>query len=412
MKLNSLLKPLTAVSLLLLSGALAAACNSEPEVAGDGDAKSGDYRDADGDGVLDILGKAVDKDGDGVIDQFDFHGDGTVVGPGVDTNGDGEPDAIGHDLDGDGIIDALDTNGDGQPDTFPPVQGDGDDSPTGDGDIDPGEIVGDGDGDSNPPPGNGMPEVCDGKDTNGDGIIDNVDADSDGICDCLNIGTIGRIGPWSSGGDIFKDWLNARTPIPATELGDSVLTPELLEGLNVIVVLRSDTAPLEEDESPAHHEFSADEVQAMNTWVRAGGGLMTTIGYQGDEAAEIVNVNRLLAPFDAGYDSTKLGLHGFLETWNETHPIANGVSMIFTDNGVEPLTTSGTIVAHDASDRVGIVAHQVDDGRVIVFGDEWVTYDSEWEDTEEQQVELLWLNMIKWLSPPQTCQVPIPITVR
>jgi hypothetical protein len=57
---------------------------------------------------------------------------------------------------------------------------------------------------------------------------------------------------------------------------------------------------------------------------------------------------------------------------------------------------------------VGVVADQADDGRVIVFGDEWVTYDSEWEDTEGQQVELLWLNMIKWMSPPEKCQVSIP----
>ena len=29
-------------------------------------------------------------------------------------------------------------------------------------------------------------------------------------------------------------------------------------------------------------------------------------------------------------------------------------------------------------------------------------------DVEEQQVELLWLNILKWLSSPLTCQVPIP----
>ena len=55
-----------------------------------------------------------------------------------------------------------------------------------------------------------------------------------------------------------------------------------------------------------------------------------------------------------------------------------------------------------------MVASEVDKGHVIVFGDEWVTYDSEWEDTEDQQVELLWLNMIKWMSPAGECQVDIP----
>jgi hypothetical protein len=43
-----------------------------------------------------------------------------------------------------------------------------------------------------------------------------------------------------------------------------------------------------------------------------------------------------------------------------------------------------------------------------VWGDEWITYDSEWQDVEDQQVELFWLNILKWLSPPMTCQVPIP----
>jgi hypothetical protein len=48
------------------------------------------------------------------------------------------------------------------------------------------------------------------------------------------------------------------------------------------------------------------------------------------------------------------------------------------------------------------------DGRVVVWGDEWITYDSEWADVKGQQVELFWLNILKWLSPPKTCQVPIP----
>ena len=42
-------------------------------------------------------------------------------------------------------------------------------------------------------------EVCDGVDNDGDGIIDNVDKEKDGVCDCLNIATIGAIGPCSNG---------------------------------------------------------------------------------------------------------------------------------------------------------------------------------------------------------------------
>jgi hypothetical protein len=45
---------------------------------------------------------------------------------------------------------------------------------------------------------------------------------------------------------------------------------------------------------------------------------------------------------------------------------------------------------------------------VVVWDDEWLTYDSEWTDLEDQQVELFWLNILSWLSPPEACQVPIP----
>jgi hypothetical protein len=100
--------------LLLLQNACASE-SGDPPADDTQDLATADLND---DGVVDNLGEAVDPQHDGIIDEFDFHGDGSVMGPGIDTNDDGSADAIGFDQDDDGLIDALDTDGDGEPDCF------------------------------------------------------------------------------------------------------------------------------------------------------------------------------------------------------------------------------------------------------------------------------------------------------
>jgi hypothetical protein len=252
------------------------------------------------------------------------------------------------------------------------------------------------------------PEVCDGIDNDDNGIVDDVDAQHDGVCDCLNIATIGEIGPWSNGGDVFKTWLNNRSPTPAVELGDKVITDELLKPLQIVVVLYAGTMDLTGNGRtlPAHHAFSAEEVAAFQRWVERGGGVMTTIGYTADEAMEVINVNRLLAPLGMAYSAAKLAEDGYVQEWVQ-HPVTNQVMKIFTANGVEPDGTSGTTLAFDANKHVALQVAQPQAGHVVVWGDEWITYDSQWQAVQDQQVERLWLNVFKWLTPPLVCQVPI-----
>jgi hypothetical protein len=254
-------------------------------------------------------------------------------------------------------------------------------------------------------------ELCDGMDNDRNGIVDDVDAEKDGVCDCLNIATIGSIGPWSNGGNVFKTWLGSRSPTGTVELGNQVLTDELLRNFQVIVVLHVGNVKIEGNgrSVEAHHEFTADEAAALARWVHGGGGLMGTIGY-GDENSEVVNANRLLSPFGVGYSTTKKDTNGFVEQW-EMHPISENVKKIRTDNGVEPEGPMGTTVARDSANHVALQVTQAQEGRVAVWGDEWVTYDSEWNDTADQQVDRLWLNLLKWLSPPKVCQVMLPPVV-
>lgn len=256
--------------------------------------------------------------------------------------------------------------------------------------------------------GNGTPEVCDGIDNDGNDIIDDVDVGHDGICDCLNIATLGQIGPWSNGGNVFASWLNARSPQGAVALDDQELSADLLRPFQIVVTLHVGTMEVKGNghSVAAHHAFSDAEVAAFEGWVKNGGGAMTTIGYFNDEAKEVVNVNRLLSSLGVAYSSTNLDLTGFVTNWMQ-HPVTLGISSINTQNGVEPAPL-GTVLARGANQRLALTVNEVGSGRVVVWGDEWITYDSEWADVENQQVELFWVNILKWLSPPNRCQVPIP----
>lgn len=240
-------------------------------------------------------------------------------------------------------------------------------------------------------------ESCDGYDNDANGVIDDLDVEGDGVCDCLNIATIGTLGTWGDGGNVFSDWLSTRSPRGFVALGDEKLTDDLLRPFQVIVVLNASTVD-------GHHSFSKSEIAALERWVRAGGGVMTTTGYTWNEAVEQENVNLLLAPFGMSYSTTKLELDGYAQNWL-VHPLTEEISNIYVENGVEPAGPDDTTLAYIGDDQVALQATEADRGRVVVWGDEWITYDSQWEDVADQQVARFWVNILGWLSPPRVCQV-------
>jgi hypothetical protein len=257
----------------------------------------------------------------------------------------------------------------------------------------------------------GSPETCDGIDNDNNDIVDDLDVGKDGVCDCLNIATIGDLGPWSDGTGVFATWLAARSPLGATALGDEVLTDEVLAPFQVVVTLHTQNAEIFGDNAvaAAHHVFTEAETTAMTKWVENGGGLMTTSGYNYCGNLEEQNLNTLISPLGFGYEPGGCIGEDIIE-WIE-HPVTDGIEMVNIVNGGQGDGT-GTPLGFDSQQRVALQVVEAGMGRSVMWSDEWITYDSEWADTENQQIERFWLNILKWLSPAKECQVPIPPTIK
>jgi hypothetical protein len=245
-------------------------------------------------------------------------------------------------------------------------------------------------------------EVCDRKDNDGNGVVDDADVEGDGVCDCLKIASIGRPGAYGQGDLQFRTWPNAMAQNHVVSLANAELTPELLADVDVLIVLNVSTFVDVAGEN-AHHAFTQGEVDAFERWVRAGGGAFTTAGYSGETDKEVVNVNKLLAPFKLGYSPTKFGLNGIVSSWN-AHPITQGVMRVYTEAGAEPDGAAAQTLARDATDHVALQVPATDPARIIVWGDEWITYASQWKAEADQQVERFWVNALTWLSRDDACQ--------
>jgi hypothetical protein len=238
--------------------------------------------------------------------------------------------------------------------------------------------------------------TCDGIDNDGDGIIDNVDVANDGICDCLKIATLGTaLYPMD---DTFDAWLTAQSG-GVVALNSETITPELLAPIDVLIV-----------QDVRARAYEPAEIDALTAWVAAGGGLFTLTGYVADANT---NVNALLAPYGIQYGTALVLVNPFaneslpVDVWYD-HPVTRGISKIGVVSGYAVLG-SGSVLAEGNDVLLGPVvmmrATQYQSGRVLVWGDEWITYNSEWEDRPDYQVLRLWQNALEWLGPENSCQL-------
>ncbi len=270
------------------------------------------------------------------------------------------------------------------------------------------------------------------------GTIDVPDAGS-GMC--IRIGLLGRrptygAMPGADGTDALQAWLNAHV-ISGTTINvvptDTEITADFLAGFEVVIL-----QALEEREGGPYWSFSPAELEAFETWIRAGGGAIALTGY-GAQAAEVNPTNQLLAFTGMAYNTddvlgtcpdnccycagSSIPLRGF----RADHPIAANVTSVGVFHGRTVSPGDGAIVASEGTAVYG-ATKQLDEGRVFLFFDEWVTYSSQWSElpgaggftpeascletthacygrtpSKGYQVPQFWYNALKWASGDAGC---------
>jgi hypothetical protein len=252
---------------------------------------------------------------------------------------------------------------------------------------------------------------------------------------CINIGSYGKPGhygfmPGVDNTSAFEAWLNSKSSAAASLIQThQKLTADFLAGFDVIIL--QDLEDQQEGKGP-FWTFTPDETQALATWVENGGGLIALTGYSGAFAQEIVPTNSLLKFSNISYtaddrlftcgppvmDCFCVGNSVPYTNFVPNDPIDANVTVLPVYHGHPIVAPDATTVAAVGNEKYA-VRKTIGKGKVFVFGDEWVTYSSQWGQPLPQnvnpgtcqgvgpdkvyQVPQFWYNAIKWVAPPNTC---------
>jgi hypothetical protein len=236
-----------------------------------------------------------------------------------------------------------------------------------------------------------------GNDLNLDVDAATVDQDAATGCSHLNIGILGN--PGSNNASNFQQWLTkSGTSVQRIQTtADEPITRATLDSFDVVVVDR------------LTREYTADEASIFAAWVTAGGGVASMSGYQDDTTVDW-RANSLLAPLGVAYAGNRV--------WGPvtkfaTHPTTAGLtSVTFTGGypvsdlgGVSSTRTPIAFLPGTPEATVGS-AIQMGAGHALVWGDEWIEFDSEW--STYPQIPQLWVQVFAWISPQTKCLLDPP----
>src|ERR1019366_8842398 len=256
-------------------------------------------------------------------------------------------------------------------------------------------------------------------------------------CPPLNIAVLGKPGKWgvNPNGDpdtALQDWLNissAGTARVDNFTNRVTLSPDFLARYNVIIL-----ASLSDDSSMGPWwSYSDTEVAAFQAWIQNGGGVISLTGYASGN--EMAPDNQLISFSGITYNND--GVWGdcadwtvcsctdsnTLSDWNRTDPvianISTGVTFVGYTNGHSISAPADAHVAATMGGKPALVGKLVGKGRVLAYGDEWITYTSQWTGAgiasadaascqgelpqDKYQMAQFWYNMIHWAAPIESC---------
>jgi hypothetical protein len=227
-------------------------------------------------------------------------------------------------------------------------------------------------------------------------VVHTLDQDASTGCSRLNIGIIGNPGARASSN--FQQWLvNSGTSALRIHTNTTdVLTAATLQPFDVVIL------------DWLTHRYTADEAAILAAWISAGGGAASMTGYS--NTISDWNANSLLAPLQVAYsgDLQSGPIISFA-----THPVTTGLTSVtflggyaVSDLGGSASTRTPIAFLPDGANTTAAVAIQMGKGRAVVWGDEWIEFDSEWSTLPE--ITQFWVQLFAWIAPMNKCELTPP----
>ncbi len=261
---------------------------------------------------------------------------------------------------------------------------------------------------------------------------------------CLSILSLGQPAHYGAQGgsgdntDAFQTYMNTYTQNANTGTTSSMtmlktftsLTDQLLSKYNVIIL-----QALEDSEYTGLWNYQQSDIDALEKWVKAGGSIIAMTGYGGN-SSEVTPLNQLLSFTGISYNQddtfgscpsnmcycaySSVAFDGWTTNYADYDQITHNLKNVgvFHGRSIKCTDPDCQIFAKDPTyGNVG-VAKVVGSGRVLAWGDEWVTYTSQWGLTDGQyddattyaqcvpytpknsySVPQFWYNVFYWSTP-------------